>query len=56
MLWEHARACEPLQGFTDNYIRVVQAQGAQVADNTLTTVSLGHLTPDGEALCQILPE
>ncbi|MCI5482820.1 MAG: tRNA (N(6)-L-threonylcarbamoyladenosine(37)-C(2))-methylthiotransferase MtaB [Bacteroidales bacterium] len=56
VLWEHARAGEPLQGFTDNYIRVVQAQGAQVADNTLTTVSLGHLTPDGEALCQILPE
>ena len=56
VLWEHARAGEPLQGFTDNYIRVVQAQGAQVADNTLTTVCLGHLTPDGEALCQILPE
>ena len=56
VLWAHARAGEPLQGFTDNYIRVVQAQGAQVADNTLTTVSLGHLTPDGEALCQILPE
>ena len=56
VLSEHARPGEPLQGFTDNYIRVVQAQGAQVADNTLTTVSLGHLTPDGEALCQILPE
>ena len=56
VLWEHARAGEPLQGFTDNYIRVVQAQGAQVADNTLTTVCLGNLTPDGEALCQILPE
>ena len=56
VLWEHARAGEPLQGFTDNYIRVVQAQGAQVADNTLTAVCLGHLTPDGEALCQILPE
>ena len=56
VLWEHARAGGPLQGCTDNYIRVVQAQGAQVADNTLTTVSLGHLTPDGEALCQILPE
>lgn len=56
VLWEHARAGEPLQGFTDNYIRVVQAEGAQVADNTLTAVCLGHLTPDGEALCQILPE
>lgn len=56
VLWEHARAGEPLQGFTDNYIRVVQAEGAQVADNTLTAVSLGHLTPDGEALCQILSE
>ena len=56
VLWEHARAGEPLQGFTDNYIRVVQAEGAEVADNTLTAVCLGHLTPDGEALCQILPE
>ena len=56
VLWEHARAGEPLQGFTDNYIRVVQAEGAEIADNTLTAVCLGHLTPDGEALCQILPE
>ena len=56
VLWEHARAGEPLQGFTDNYIRVVQAEGAEVADNTLTAVCLGHLPPDGEALCQILPE
>ena len=56
VLWEHARAGEPLQGFTDNYIRVVQAEGAEIADNTLTAVCLGHLTPAGEALCQILPE
>ena len=55
VLWEHARAGEPRQGFTDNYIRVVQAEGAEVADNTLTAVCLGHLIPDGEALCQILP-
>ncbi len=56
VLWEHARAGEPMQGFTDNYIRVAQAPGAEVADNTLSTVTLGALTADGEALSQTLTE
>ncbi|MDY4557549.1 MAG: tRNA (N(6)-L-threonylcarbamoyladenosine(37)-C(2))-methylthiotransferase MtaB [Alloprevotella sp.] len=54
VLWEHARSGEPMQGFTDNYIRVVQAEGASVADNMLTVVKLGDFSADGETLCQCL--
>lgn len=54
VLWEHARPGEPMQGFTDNYIRVVQAEGASVADNKLTVVKLGDFSADGETLCQCL--
>ncbi len=54
VLWEHARPDEPMQGFTDNYIRVVQAEGASVADNKLTVVKLGDFSADGETLCQCL--
>ena len=54
VLWEHARPGEPMQGFTDNYIRVVQAEGASVADNMLTVVKLGDFSADGETLCQCL--
>ena len=43
-----------MQGFTDNYIRVVQAEGASVADNKLTVVKLGDFSADGETLCQCL--
>ena len=54
VLWEHARSGEPMQGFTDNYIRVTQAEGASVADNKLTVVKLGDFSADGETLCQCL--
>ena len=54
VLWEHARPGEPMQGFTDNYIRVTQAEGASVADNMLTVVKLGDFSADGETLCQCL--
>ena len=54
VLWEHARPGEPMQGFTDNYIRVTQAEGASVADNKLTVVKLGDFSADGETLCQCL--
>ena len=54
VLWEHARPGEPMQGFTDNYIRVTQAEGASVADNKLIVVKLGDFSADGETLCQCL--
>lgn len=54
VLWEHAREGEPMQGFTDNYIRVVQHPDATVADNTLTSVRLGGFTPDTQALAACL--
>lgn len=54
VLWEHARPGDPMQGFTDNYIRVTQAEGASVADNKLTVVKLGDFSADGETLCQCL--
>ncbi len=54
VLWEHARPGEPMLGFTDNYIRVTQAEGASVADNMLTVVKLGDFSADGETLCQCL--
>lgn len=50
VLWEHARPGEPMQGFTDNYIRVVQAPGMTVADNALQQVALGGLTDNKECL------
>lgn len=50
VLWEHAREGEPMQGFTDNYIRVQQGRDMQVQDNTMTTVRLGDFTENGECL------
>ena len=50
VLWEHAREGEPLQGFTDNYLRCVQPEGVAVADNTISTVTLSGLTENGECL------
>ena len=50
VLWEHAREGELMQGFTDNYIRVQQAPHMAVADNEITEVKLGQLTPDNECL------
>ena len=50
VLWEHARKGEPMQGFTDNYIRVTQAPGANVHDNELTMARLGGFSTDEETL------
>ena len=50
VLWEHAREGEPLQGFTDNYLRCVQPEGVAVADNTISTVTLSGLAENGECL------
>lgn len=50
VLWEHAREGEPLQGFTDNYLRCLQPEGVAVADNTISTVTLSGLTENGECL------
>lgn len=47
VLWEHSPEGQPMQGFTDNYIRVIQAPGAHPADNEITRVTLGDLTADG---------
>lgn len=53
VLWEHARHGEPMQGFTDNYIRVKQAPGTIVDDNIVTQVNLGELTDDKECLMSL---
>lgn len=50
VLWEHAPEGQPMHGFTDNYIRVVQAPGTHPVDNTITTVQLGPLTEKDESL------
>ena len=50
VLWEHAREGEAMHGFTDNYIRVRQAEGSTVEDNTVGLVRLTDFTENGEAL------
>lgn len=55
VLWEHSHDGNPMQGFTDNYIRVEQPQGINVTDNTVSHVRLADFTPDGEALTSCLP-
>ena len=50
VLWEHAREGEPMHGFTDNYIRVLQPTGLLVDDNSVTTVRLGDFVEDGQCL------
>lgn len=56
VLWEHARDNEPMQGFTDNYIRVKQAAGDHVKDNHVTLAKLGGFTADGECLTEVLDQ
>lgn len=56
VLWEHARDNEPMQGFTDNYIRVKQAAGDHAKDNHVTLVKLGDFTADGECLAEVLDQ
>lgn len=43
VLWEHGKGEGLLRGFTDNYIRVEQAPGLAVADNSITPVSLAAM-------------
>lgn len=50
VLWEHAKAGMPLQGFTDNYIRVTETEGCDAIDNHITTVTLQGFTEDTETL------
>ena len=50
VLWERAAEGAPMQGFTDNYIRVVQAPGADIADNEVTPALLGGLTAGKDSL------
>ena len=50
VLWEHAKAGMPLQGFTDNYIRVTETEGCKAVDNHITTVKLKGFTEDTESL------
>jgi threonylcarbamoyladenosine tRNA methylthiotransferase MtaB len=50
VLWEHAKAGMPLQGFTDNYIRVTEAEGCKAVDNIITTVKLKGFAEDTESL------
>lgn len=52
VLWEHSREGEPLQGFTDNYIRVRQNASKEVVDNTISMVKLGGFSEDKECLLQ----
>lgn len=56
VLWEHARDNEPMQGFTDNYIRVKQAAGNHAKDNHVTLAKLGDFTADGECLAEVLDQ
>lgn len=48
VLWEHSKPGTPLQGFTDNYIRVEASPELIVEDNTISTISLGDFTFEGE--------
>ena len=40
VLWEHAREGQPMQGFTDNYVRVELPAGHTALDNTITRITL----------------
>lgn len=50
VLWEHARPGKPLQGWTDNYIRVELAEGHEATPDAMGRVRLGDFTADCEAL------
>ncbi|EJW89966.1 RNA modification enzyme, MiaB family [gut metagenome] len=41
VLWEHSKEGTPLQGFTDNYIRVEATEGVEAVDNAIGRVVLG---------------
>lgn len=50
VLWEHAKEGMPLQGFTDNYVRVTAEKGCMAKDNYISEVCLGSFTQDEESL------
>ena len=45
VLWEHAREGQPMQGFTDNYVRVEMPADYQALDNTITSITLTDFIP-----------
>ena len=45
VLWEHAREGQPMQGFTDNYVRVEMPADHQAFDNTITSITLTDFIP-----------
>ena len=45
VLWEHAREGQPMQGFTDNYVRVEMPADHQALDNTITSITLTDFIP-----------
>lgn len=45
VLWEHAREGQPMQGFTDNYVRVEMPADHQALDNTITSITLTDNIP-----------
>lgn len=45
VLWEHAREGQPMQGFTDNYVRVEMPVDHQALDNTITSITLTDFIP-----------
>ena len=49
MLLEHSAPGQPLNGFTDNYLRV-EADMPASADNTVVRLHLDSLCDDGETL------
>lgn len=52
VLWEHARNGEPMQGFTDNYIRVQQSPQRKVEDNSVTLAKLGDFSENKDCLLE----
>ena len=53
VLWEHAREGQPLQGFTDNYVRVTAHKNLKVTDNQITNVWLNGFADDHETLMAV---
>ncbi len=53
VLWEHAREGHPLQGWTDNYIRVQLAEGFSAIPDAMDRVKLGEFTENEEALVAV---
>ena len=45
VLWEHAREGQPMQGFTDNYVRVEMPADHPALDNTITSITLTDFIP-----------